>query len=45
VTRAPRTTLAAWEPDTLARGRRVVDEGTRLGARFGLGADVPAAPA
>lgn len=37
--------LAAWEPDALARGRRVVAEGTRLGARFGLGADAPAAPA
>lgn len=36
--------LAAWEPDALARGRRVVAEGTRLGARFGLGADVPPAP-
>ena len=37
--------LAAWEPDTLARGRRVADEGARLGARFGLGADTPAARA
>jgi 2-polyprenyl-6-methoxyphenol hydroxylase-like FAD-dependent oxidoreductase len=36
--------LAAWEPDTLALGRRVGAEGARLGARFGLGADVPAAP-
>jgi 2-polyprenyl-6-methoxyphenol hydroxylase-like FAD-dependent oxidoreductase len=36
--------LAAWEPGTLARGRRVGKEGARLGARFGLGADVPAAP-
>ena len=35
--------LAAWEPDTLARGRRVAEEGARLGARFGLGADAPAA--
>jgi 2-polyprenyl-6-methoxyphenol hydroxylase-like FAD-dependent oxidoreductase len=37
--------LAAWEPDALARGRRVVDEGVRLGTKFGLGADGPAAPA
>jgi 2-polyprenyl-6-methoxyphenol hydroxylase-like FAD-dependent oxidoreductase len=37
--------LAAWEPDALARGRRVVEEGTRLGAGMGLGADVPSAPA
>ena len=37
--------LAAWEPATLARGRRVGDEGARLGARFGLGADAPTAPA
>jgi 2-polyprenyl-6-methoxyphenol hydroxylase-like FAD-dependent oxidoreductase len=37
--------LAAWEPEALARGRRVVGEGTRLGARFGLGADAPTAPA
>jgi 2-polyprenyl-6-methoxyphenol hydroxylase-like FAD-dependent oxidoreductase len=36
--------LAAWEPETLARGRRVGHEGARLGARFGLGADVPGAP-
>lgn len=33
------------QPDALARGQRVVEEGTRLGARFGLGADGPAAPA
>jgi hypothetical protein len=37
--------LAAWEPDALARGRRVVDAGVRLGTKFGLGADGPAAPA
>ena len=37
--------LAAWEPGTLARGRRVAAEGARLGARFGLGTDVPSAPA
>ena len=37
--------LAAWEPDQLRRGRRVIDEGQRLGADFGLGADVPSAPA
>lgn len=36
--------LAAWEPDTLARGRRVVEHGTRLGTAIGLGGDVPTAP-
>ena len=37
--------LAGWEPGQLRRGRDVIDEGKRLGASFGLGGDVPTAPA